>query len=202
MGAGDDVAESLQSLGYEVVFLTDEMLENMDLTQFDAVIAGIRAYNTRERLKHTQDRLLQYVENGGTLIVQYNVSYGLLTEKIGPYPFSIGRDRVSMEDAPILFINPGHPLLNYPNKITQEDFEGWIQERGLYFAEKWDEKYDTILSLHDINEPDSQGGLLYTRYGKGIFIYTGFSWFRQLPAGIPGAFRLFANLISAAATEK
>ena len=145
---------------------------------------------------------IQYVENGGTLIVQYNVSYGLQTEEIGPYPFSIGRDRVSMEDAPILFINPGHPLLNYPNKITQEDFEGWVQERGLYFAEKWDEKYDTILSSHDINESDSQGGLLYTRYGKGIFIYTGFSWFRQLPAGIPGAFRLFANLISAASAEK
>jgi len=197
MGAGDEVADSLQNLGYELIQLDDEMLENMDFSQFDAIITGIRAYNTRERLKHTQEKLLQYVENGGTLIVQYNVSRGLQIDRIGPYPFTIGRDRVSMEKAPIIFIDPEHQLLNFPNKITQKDFEGWIQERGLYFATQWDEKYEPILSSHDLNETDKKGGILYTRYGKGIFIYTGYSWFRQLPAGVPGAFRLFINLVSA-----
>ncbi len=183
MGAGDEVADSLSNLGYEVIQLDDGMLENMDFSQFDAIITGIRAYNTRERLKHTQEKLLLYVKNGGTLLVQYNVSRGLRTERIGPYPFTIGRDRVCMENAPISVLNPEHPLLNFPNKITQKDFEGWIQERGLYFASQWDEKYELILSSHDINESDKVGGILYTRYGKGIFIYTGYSWFRQLPAG-------------------
>lgn len=197
MGAGDEVSDGLRSLGYDVIQLDDEMLENMDLSQFDAVITGIRAYNTRERLKHTQGKLLQYVKNGGTLIVQYNVSRGLQTGSIGPYPFSIGRDRVSMEDAPITFLDTKHQLLNFPNKITQKDFEGWVQERGLYFASKWDEKYEPVLMSHDKNETEKKGGLLFTRYGKGVFIYTGYSWFRQLPAGVPGAFRLFVNLISA-----
>lgn len=197
MGAGDEVADGLHNLGYEVIQLNDEMLEDMDFSQFDAIIAGIRAYNTRERLKHVQERLLQYVNNGGTLIVQYNVFRGLQTKRIGPYPFTIGRDRVSMETAAVSLPNPKHQLLNFPNKITTKDFEGWIQERGLYFATQWDEKYEPILSSHDSNESDKKGGLLFTRYGEGVFIYTGYSWFRQLPAGVPGAFRLFVNLISA-----
>lgn len=197
MGAGDEVAAGLRNLGYEVIELSDEMLENAELSQFDAVITGIRAYNTRERLKHVQGRLMQYVKEGGTLIVQYNVSRGMLIESIGPYPLTIGRDRVSMEAAPVRFLAPEHPLLNFPNTITQKDFEGWVQERGLYFATRWDEKYEPILSSHDTNETDKNGGLLYARYGKGIFIYTGYSWFRQLPAGVPGAFRLFSNLVSA-----
>ena len=197
MGAGDEIVAGLHNLGYEVIQLDDEMLENMDLSQFDAVITGIRAYNTQERLKLTQERLLRYVEQGGTLVVQYNVASSLLTNRIGPYPFTIGRDRVSVENAPVSFLLPEHPLLNFPNKITQKDFEGWIQERGLYFASQWDEKYETILSSHDPDEPDRKGGLLVAHYGKGTFIYTGYSWFRQLPAGVPGAFRLFANLISA-----
>lgn len=197
MGAGDEVADSLQNLGYELIQLDDEMLDSMDFSQFDAIITGIRVYNTRERLKYTQEKLLQYVENGGTLIVQYNVSRGLQIDRIGPYPFTIGRDRVSMETAPVVFLNPEHQLLNFPNKITQKDFEGWIQERGLYFATQWDEKYEPILSSHDSNEAEKKGGIIFTRYGKGVFIYTGYSWFRQLPAGVPGAFRLFANLISA-----
>lgn len=197
MGAGDEVPAGLRSLGYEVVELSDEMLENADLSQFDAIITGIRAYNTRERLKHTQGRLLQYVQNGGTLIIQYNVSRGLRIENIGPYPLTIGRDRVCMETAPVRFLSPEHPLLNFPNRITQKDFEGWVQERGLYFATRWDEEYEPILSSHDTGESEKRGGLLYAHYGKGIFIYTGYSWFRQLPAGVPGAFRLFSNLISA-----
>jgi len=172
------------------------MLEIGEFSQIDAIITGIRAYNTRERLKHVQEKLLQYVEGGGALIVQYNVSRGLLIEGIGPYPLTIGRDRVSMETAPVRFLDPEHSLLNFPNKITPKDFEGWVQERGLYFAALWDDKYQPILSSHDTNETDKNGGLLYTRYGKGVFIYTGYSWFRQLPAGVPGAFRLFANMIS------
>jgi hypothetical protein len=120
-----------------------------------------------------------------------------LTNRIGPYPLTIGRDRVSVENAPVAFLAPEHPLLNFPNKINQKDFEGWIQERGLYFASQWDEKYETVLSCHDPDESDKKGGLLYGRYGKGVFIYTAYAWFRQLPAGVPGAFRLFANMIAA-----
>jgi LmbE family N-acetylglucosaminyl deacetylase len=196
MGSGDEVADSLLNLGYEVTLLDDDMLERADLSRFDAILAGIRAYNTRERLKNTTPRLLQYVKDGGTFIVQYNVSRGLQTENIGPYPLTIGRDRVSEENAPVAFLDPQHSLLNYPNKITQKDFDGWVQERGLYFATGWDERYEPILTSSDTNESDKKGGLLYARYGKGVFIYTGYSWFRQLPAGVPGAYRLFANLIS------
>lgn len=197
MGAGDEVSRALQNLGYEVIQLNDEMLRNMDLSPFDAVITGVRAYNTREGLKLSKENLLHYIENGGTLVVQYNVASSQLTDQIGPYPLTIGRDRVSRENAPVAFLEPEHPLLNFPNKITAKDFEGWIQERGLYFASQWDDKYETILSCHDPGEPDKKGGLLYARYGKGIFIYTAYAWFRQLPAGVPGAFRLFANMISA-----
>jgi LmbE family N-acetylglucosaminyl deacetylase len=197
MGAGDEVSSALQNLGYEVTQLNDEMLKNMDLSPFDAVITGVRAYNTREGLKLSKEKLLQYMQQGGTLVVQYNVASGQLTDQIGPYPLTIGRDRVSVENAPVAFLAPEHPLLNFPNKITAKDFEGWIQERGLYFASQWDEKYETVLSCHDPGEPDKKGGLLYARYGRGVFIYTAYAWFRQLPAGVPGAFRLFANMISA-----
>jgi LmbE family N-acetylglucosaminyl deacetylase len=196
MGSGDEVADSLLNLGYEVTLLDDDMLERADLGQFDAIIAGIRAYNTRASLKNTSPRLLQYVKDGGTYIVQYNVYRGLQTENIGPYPFTIGQDRVSEETAPVAFLNPQQSLLNFPNTITHKDFEGWVQERGLYFASEWDERYEPILISSDTDESDKKGGLLYTRYGKGVFIYTGYSWFRQLPAGVPGAYRLFANLIS------
>ena len=203
MGAGDEIPNALRNLGYDVVELSDEMLENGDLSPFDAIITGVRAYNTRDVLKLVTDRLLQYIERGGTLVVQYNVASGSLADRIGPYPFTIGRDRVSVETAPVVFLAPGHSLLNVPNKITPEDFKGWIQERGLYFASQWDEKYETVLACHDPGEPDRNGGLLYCRYGKGIFVYTAYAWFRQLPAGVPGAFRLFANIISAGnATEK
>ena len=197
MGAGDEVSRALENLGYEVVDLSDEMLNNMDLAAFDAIITGVRAYDTREALKKSKDKLFSYIENGGTLVVQYNVAWNQEGSQIGPYPLTIGRDRVSVESAPVVLLSPDHALLNFPNRITADDFEGWIQERGLYFASQWDEKYETVLSCHDPGEPDKKGGLLYARYGKGVFIYTGYSWFRQLPAGVPGAFRLFANMISA-----
>jgi len=196
MGSGDEVAEGLRHLGYDVSLLSDEELESGNLGRFDAIVAGIRAYNTRERLAIVQPRLLRYVEEGGTLIVQYNVSRGLVTEDIGPYPFTIGRDRVSEEDAAVTILAPEHPILQYPNTITQKDFDAWVQERGLYFATEWDDRYETVLASHDAQESDTAGGLLFARYGEGVFIYSGISWFRQLPAGVPGAYRLFANLIS------
>jgi LmbE family N-acetylglucosaminyl deacetylase len=197
MGAGDEVSKALENLGYDVIPLNDEMLENLDLSPFDAIVTGVRAYNTRDALKKSKDRLLRYMENGGTLVVQYNVASNQLTGQIGPYPLTIGRDRVSVENAPVAFLSPDHPLLNFPNKITAGDFDGWIQERGLNFASQWDERYETVISCHDPGEPDKKGGLLYVRYGRGVFIYTAYAWFRQLPAGVPGAFRLFANMISA-----
>jgi LmbE family N-acetylglucosaminyl deacetylase len=200
MGAGDEVPDALRNLGYDVIQLSDGMLENADLSQFDAIITGVRAYNTRDSLRLIKDKLLQYVERGGNLVIQYNVPSGQSTNRIGPYPLTIGRDRVDVENAPVTFLAPEHPLLNVPNKITPKDFEGWIQERGLYFASQWDEKYEAILSSHDPGESDKKGGLLYARYGQGVFIYTALAWFRQLPDGVPGAYRLFANLISAGKT--
>ncbi len=197
MGAGDEIPGVLDDLGYEVVLLNDDILENIELAQFDAIVTGVRAYNTRDRLKFIDQKMMRYVENGGTVVVQYNVSAGLKTNSIGPYPFTIGRDRVSDETALVDFLDPDHALLNYPNKITQKDMEDWVQERGLYFATQWDNRYEPVLSSRDRNEPDRKGGLLYTRFGKGVFIYSGYSWFRQLPAGVPGAYRLFVNLISA-----
>ena len=197
MGSGDDVPECLQNIGYDVTLLSDEMIEETDLSQYHAIIAGIRAYNTRERLKFDQTKLMEFVKNGGTFIVQYNVQSGLQTENIGPYPFKLGSGRITVEEAPLNFVNPEHQLLNFPNQITSTDFENWVQERGLYFADRWDEKYETIFSGHDPGEKDLTGGTLFTHYGKGIFIFSGLAWFRQLPAGVPGAYRLFVNMISA-----
>lgn len=197
VGSGDEVPEGLRNLGYEVALLSDEDLESGDLGRFDVIVTGIRAYNTRERLRVAQPRLLKFVEVGGTLIVQYNVSRGLLLDELGPYPFRIGRDRVSEEDAPVTILDRDHPLFNFPNRITEEDFEGWVQERGLYFASEWDDRYETVLASHDSGESVKNGGLLYAEYGQGIYIYSGISWFRQLPAGVPGAYRFLANVISA-----
>ncbi len=202
MGSGDEIPEALTQLGYSIEVLSNGMLENGSLAEYDAIITGVRAWNTEERLKYIQPKLMQYVQNGGTLLVQYNVNRGLQTEVIGPYPFTISRDRVSDETAAITLLDPNHPLLNDPNKITQKDFENWVQERGLYFCSEWDDRYQAVLSSHDPGEPERNGGLLYTRYGKGVFIYTGYSWFRQLPAGVPGAYRLFVNLLSAGASHE
>jgi LmbE family N-acetylglucosaminyl deacetylase len=196
MGSGDEVAKGLRHLGYDVTVLDDDALESGDLGHFDAIVAGIRAYNTRERLAVVQARLLQYVEQGGTLIVQYNVPRGLVREDLGPYPFTIGRDRVSEENAPVTILAPDHQLMKFPNTITQKDFEGWVQERGLYYATQWDGRYETVVASHDTQEQDTAGGLLFARFGEGVFIYSGISWFRQLPAGVPGAYRFFANLVS------
>ncbi|MFN0205508.1 MAG: PIG-L family deacetylase [Planctomycetota bacterium] len=196
-GAGDEVADALQQMGFVVTLLSDADLESADLSVFDTIVAGVRAYNTRKSLKKVQSRLNQYVENGGTYVVQYCTASEADTSGMGPFSFTLGRERVTVEEADVRFEKPEHVILNTPNKITKDDFNNWIQERGLYFASKWDSKYETVLGMNDPGESNKLGSVLYTRHGKGVFVYTGISFFRQLPAGVPGAYRLFANIVSA-----
>ena len=196
MGAGDEVPSAIRQIGYSVTFLTDDELAEGNLDQYDVIVAGVRAYNTRPKLRVHQQRLMDYIKRGGTYLVQYVTAQRVESENIGPYPLNISRDRVTEEDAKITFINRNHPLLTTPNKINEEDFKGWIQERGLYFADRWDAKYDSVLSCHDANEPDRTGGLLTTKYGKGYYVFCAYAFFRQLPAGVEGAYRLFANILS------
>jgi LmbE family N-acetylglucosaminyl deacetylase len=198
MGSGDNIPQSLRQIGFEVDLLTDEYLDFGDLSNYEVIICGIRAFNTREELSRQQTRLIDFVERGGTWVVQHNTRFGFQTEQIGPYPFTAtGRDRISEEDAELNILVPEHQIFNYPNKITEADFEGWVQERGLYFAENWEGKLYPLLSGNDTGEPAKLGGLLFSEYGKGAFIFTAYSWFRQLPAGVTGAYRLFVNIISA-----
>jgi hypothetical protein len=192
-GAGDNVPAALRQLGYDVELLSDERLATGDLSDCRAIVAGVRAYNTRDRLAGVKSRLMEYVKNGGTYIVQYSTAP--VDSMIGPYRINISRDRVTDENAVVTFPDPRHPLLTTPNKINQRDFIGWIQERGLYFADRWDPAVEPVLSCHDPGEPPREGGLLYAKYGKGVFIYAAYAFFRQLPAGVPGAYRLFVNLI-------
>ena len=199
-GPGDEVPASLRRVGYEVTLLDEETLRAgaAGLARFDAVVIGVRAFNTSERLRVAHDTLMAYVEAGGTLVVQYNTNSRLapLSAPIGPFPLEIGRDRVTDEAAAVTFDLATHPVLTTPNKIVASDFDGWIQERGLYFAEKWDRRYQAPLAMSDAGEKSLTGSLLWARHGKGVFIYTGLAFFRQLPAGVPGAFRLFANLMA------
>lgn len=197
-GAGDKVPDALQQMGYKVTMLSADELTPAALKKFDAIITGIRAYNTNEWLDKYYPSLMEYVYNGGNLIVQYNTSnqLGPIKSRIGPYPFNISRTRVTEEDATVELVKPQHRLLNFPNKITNADFEGWIQERSVYHADKWDSRYATIFSMHDRGEAPAEGALITTKYGKGNFTYTGISFFRQLPAGVTGAYRLLANLIA------
>ncbi len=202
-GAGDEIPASLQQLNYEVSILDEELLNKSDLSIYDVIVVGIRAYNTNDRLKFYQEKLMQYVAAGGNLIVQYNTSNFIssVSTDIGPYPFKISRERVTEEDAVMNILKPGHPALNSPNKITAKDFEGWVQERGLYFAKDMDARYVTLLSCKDNGEDANDGSIILTQYGKGYYVYTGISFFRQLPAGVPGAYRLFANLLSLGKSE-
>jgi hypothetical protein len=197
-GAGDEIPASIEQIGGSVTILDQNNLGTINLSQFDAIVTGIRAYNTNDYLLPHQQRLMNYVESGGTLLVQYNTRNWISDVKtdIGPYPFEITRDRVTDETAPVRFANPGHKVLNSPNKIEEADFDGWIQERGLYFASTDDRNYEKILLMKDPGEKESGGSLIIAKHGKGHFIYTGISFFRQLPAGVPGAYRLFANLLS------
>jgi len=195
-GAGDDVAQCLQQIGYDVKVLGPGDITPEKLAQFDAVVLGIRAYNTQDRIADLQTKLLAYVQAGGVVIAQYTTTADLKTKDIGPFPLEISRDRVTDENAEVRILAPDHPVMNKPNKITAEDFKGWVQERGLYFSNKWDPRWTAILSSNDPNEKPMDGGLLIAKSGNGYFVYTGYSWFRQLPAGVPGAYRLFANLVS------
>jgi LmbE family N-acetylglucosaminyl deacetylase len=196
-GSGDAIPDALHQLGYEVTALTDDDLEGGDLSRFDAIVTGVRAYNTRPRLAALKGRLMDYVKDGGTLLVQYNTPGDAAVRDIGPYPFTITRDRVTVEEAPMRVLKPAAGVLTTPNAIGASDFDGWVQERGLYFANPWDAHYETPLSCNDPGEPARDGGLLVTSYGKGVYAYCAYAMFRQLPAGVPGAWRLFANLLSA-----
>jgi LmbE family N-acetylglucosaminyl deacetylase len=199
MGSGDTGPEALRQMGYSVTLLSDDELETGDLSRYSAIVAGIRAYNTRPRLKQATKRLEAYAEGGGTVLVQYNTTGDLVTDELGPYPFKLSRDRVTVEEAPVTFLKPAHSLLNFPNRLSAADFDGWVQERGLYFAGSWDPKWETVISSHDPGESDKPGGLLFAKVGKGAWVYTGYAFFRQLPAGVPGAYRFFVNLVSAGA---
>jgi hypothetical protein len=202
MGAGDEVPGALRQLGCDVDLLSAADLSTGDLSRFDAIVTGIRAYTERPDLVANQSRLLDYVSAGGTLIVQYNRierDSAEILKHLGPYPFEIANLRVTVEEQPVAF-DAANPLLRSPNRITDEDFAGWVQERGLYFARTWDPRYETPFETHDPGEQPLKGGTLVAHYGKGTYIFTAFAWFRQLPAGVPGAYRVFANFLSASKT--
>lgn len=208
VGAGDEVPSALRQIGCDVTLLSPDDLVRADLSKYDAIVTGVRAFNTRPDLRANYQRLWDYAQNGGTVIVQYNVLEGgpfggnpTLLDHVGPYPIKVSRDRVTDEDAPVTFPNLQNPILHTPNEITLHDFEGWVQERGLYFANEWDPKYESVLETHDPGEQPMPGGMLYTKYGKGVYIFSAYSWFRELPAGIPGAFRIFTNMLSASKAQ-
>lgn len=193
-GSGDSIPADLAHVGFAVDELDDDALLTGDLSRYAAVVLGIRAYNTRPAVHTAHPRLIGYVERGGTMIVQYNTLD--MEGPIGPFPLELGRDRITDENAAVTFLDPRQPLLHHPNEITAADFTGWIQERGIYFAAKWDARYTPVLRFADPGEGPLDGGLLIARHGKGRYIYTGLVFFRELPAGVPGAYRLFANLLA------
>ena len=195
-GAGDVVPESLQQIGYNVRVITPDEINPETLSRFDAIVVGIRAYNTLEDLNFKQQQLFDFVENGGNMIVQYNTSHRLKVDALAPYDLKLSRDRVTDEHAEVRFLNPNHEVLNAPNKITTNDFEGWTQERGLYFPDSWSSEFTPVLSMNDQGETAKDGSLLIAKHGKGHYIYTGLSFFREFPAGVSGAYRLFANMLS------
>ena len=197
MGAGDDIPTVLRQLGLDVTLLTPEDVEHGDLSRFGTIVLGIRAYDTREDVKKYNQRLLDYVRDGGTLLVQYNTSPGDFNSgHYTPYPAQLSRDRVTVEEAPVAILDPQSLVFHYPNAITPNDFNGWVQERGLYFMDQWDSHYTPLLASNDPGEQPQKGGLLVAQYGKGHYVYTGYAFFRQLPFGVPGAIRLYVNLLS------
>ena len=197
-GAGDKVPQALEQMGYKVTTLKEADITPGNLKQFDAIVTGVRVYNTSEWMGNVYESLMQYVKEGGVLLTQYNTNNFIsnIKSKIGPYNFTINRNRVTDENAKVNFLLPNHPALNYPNKITEKDFEGWIQESSIYNAEKIDSNYQRILSMKDPGETEQDGSLIIADYGKGKFVYTGLVFFRELPAGVPGAYRLLANLLA------
>jgi hypothetical protein len=195
-GAGDVVPESLEQIGYNVVKVKPEDITPENLSRFDAVVVGVRAYNIVDELKFKQQILFDFVEQGGNMIVQYNTSRRIKVDNIAPYDLKLSRDRVTNENAEVRLLNKGHELLNFPNKISEKDFNGWTQERGLYFPSEWGKEFTPILSLNDKGESAKEGSLLVAKHGKGHYMYTGLSFFREFPAGVSGAYRLFANMLS------
>jgi len=195
-GAGDSLEANLKQMGYAVTTLTDTDLTPEQLKECDAVVIGVRAFNVRTNLGPHLAGLFAYVEAGGTVVEQYNRPEGMRSLKPAPYDLHLSNERVTDENAAVSFLAPEHPVLNTPNKITQADFAGWVQERGTYFPNQWDEHFTPILACGDAGEPPLKGGLLVAKCGRGYFVYTGLVFFRQLPAGVPGAYRLFANLVS------
>jgi len=195
-GAGDDVAASLRQIGYQVDVIDPATISVEVLSRYQVVILGVRAFNTVDVLSHKNTLLFDWVNKGGTLITQYNVNRGMVTQDIAPYSLTLSRDRVTQENAPVTILQPDHPALQVPNKITAADFDGWVQERGLYFPNAWDDHFIPLLEMHDNNENPMKGSLLVAPYGNGYYVYSGLSWFRHLPAGDPGPYRILSNLIS------
>jgi len=195
-GAGDQTVDALKQVGFDVHILTENEILNTSLSEYDAIVSGVRAYNVNPRMVVMQPKLMEYVNNGGTYLVQYNVYTNLVMNNLGPYPFKVVNQRVTDENAAVNFTIPNSPLLNYPNKITQNDFKDWIQERGLYFVSSIDQHYQAPFEMNDAGETPNKGSLIYTDYGKGRYIYTSLDFFRELPAGVPGAYRLFINLLA------
>ena len=198
MGTGDEIPAVLRSVGVNLNIITPQELASGDLSNYDTIVVGIRAYDVRTDVREQNRRLLEYVNNGGTLIVQYNQSTSVFNEgHYTPYPATLSNARVSVEEQPVEILAPEERVFSYPNKITAKDFDGWVQERGLYFMSQWDPHFKPLLASNDPGEPSQKGGLLLAHYGKGIYIYSGYAFFRQLPAGVPGAVRLMVNLLSA-----
>ncbi len=198
MGAGDDIPTILKQVGMDVTLIPPEQLAAVDLSKFGTIVLGIRAYDTQKDVVTNNKRLLDFVSAGGTLVVQYNTSVGDFNgDKLTPYPADLSRARVSVEEAPVDILAPQDSVFHYPNTITQDDFNDWVQERGLYFMSKWDDHYTPLLACHDPGEDPQKGGLLRAQYGKGTYIYAAYAFFRQLPAGVPGAVRLYVNILSA-----
>ncbi len=195
-GAGDKIPALLRELGYEVSLLGENDFSSGNFAHYEVIITGVRAFNTLSWLQFAQDKFQRFVENGGIVVVQYNTDRGLLSPVWGPYPLQLSRDRVTEENSEVVFLLPDHPLLRYPNRIDAADFEGWVQERGLYFPGQADAAYERLFRMHDQGGEPLDKALLYARVGKGHYIYTGLSFFRELPAGVPGAIRLFVNMIS------
>ena len=196
MGVGDEVPKSLKQMGYEVTIIKPEEISTEKLQSFDVIMTGIRAYNTVNALASKQTILLDLVKEGKTMIVQYNTLDDFVTKDFAPFPIKISRDRVTEENAEVRFLAPESRILNFPNKITAKDFEGWKQEQGLYYPSEWDANFTPIISANDNGETPKNGAILLANYGKGKYIYTGLSFFRELPEGVAGAFRLLANMIS------
>lgn len=195
-GPGDEVAKYLRAVGYQVEIIGSDRLIEGNFEEYDAIVTGIRAFNTRDELVFANEALNEYVKTGGTWLVQYNTTRGLVLDEIGPFPFKLSRERVTDESAQPDFLAPQHPVLHFPNEISESDFDGWVQERGLYFAGEWDPAFTPIIGWSDPEEPSREGGLIVAPHGEGFFVYSGISFFRELPAGVPGAYRLISNILA------